>query len=186
MRTPTLTAEGIDRLLKVLQFRFEKNKSRHPEIKWEEVEEKLRENPQVCWSLNKMEESHGEPDIIGFDEKSEHYIFCDCSPESPTGRRSFCYDGEALQSRKANKPKNSAMEMAKEMGVELMNEAQYLALQKLGEFDKKTSSWLATPQDIRALGGAIFGDRRFGRVFIYHNGAESYYAGRGFRGLLKV
>jgi len=186
MKKHTISPERIQKLFKILQMRFEKNMSRHPEIKWDGVQEKLKSNPIKIWSLNEMEETKGDPDVIGFDKNSGQYIFCDCSPESPQDRRSICYDQDALESRKANKPKYSAVEMAKEMGIELMNEAQYQELQKLGEFDKKTSSWLSTPQDIRALGGAIFGDRRFGRVFIYHNGAESYYAGRGFRGLLRV
>ena len=175
-----------DSLLKTLQTRFEKNKNRHKGIEWEKVQAKLDESPEKLWSLYAMENTGGEPDVIGYDKKTDSYIFCDCSPESPKGRRSICYDDEALASRKEHKPDNSAIGLAEEMGVEILSEEQYHELQKFGPVDTKTSSWLKTPEDIRKLGGAIFGDYRFGRVFIYHNGAESYYAGRGFRGSLTV
>lgn len=186
MEKQHLPPEPIEGLFRTLQLRFEKNMSRHSGIKWSEVHKKLKSHPETYWSLNEMEKTQGEPDVIGFDKHAGQYLFCDCSAESPKGRRSICYDKEALESRKANRPQHSAVEMAKEMGIELLNEMQYHELQKLEAFDKKTSCWLSTPQDIRILGGAIFGDRRFGCVFIYHNGAESYYTGRGFRGLLRV
>jgi hypothetical protein len=173
-------------LLNTLKARFEKNTNRHKGIDWAKVQAKLEANPQKLWSLNEMESTGGEPDVVDFDKKTGDYIFYDCSSESPAGRRSFCYDGEALKSRKEHKPKNSAMEMATEMGIEILDEEQYRQLQQLGKFDTKTSSWLKTPEDIRKLGGAIFGDFRYGTVFIYHNGAESYYAGRAFRGCLRV
>lgn len=160
--------------------------NRHKDIEWKKVEEKLKTHPEKLWSLNEMEESGGEPDVVGFDKKTSEYIFYDCSGESPKGRRSLCYDREALESRKKHKPKNSAMDLAGDMGIELLTEEEYYKLQELGEFDSKTSSWLKTPNELRKLGGAIFGDYRFGRVFIYHNGAESYYGARGFRGSLKV
>ena len=176
-------AEG---LLEVLKDRFEKNTNRHEGLEWEHVAVKLVSQSDKLWSLNEMEISGGEPDVIGFDEKSDCFIFCDCAEESPNGRRSFCYDLEALNSRKEHKPKNNAIDVAKEMRIELLTEEQYRALQKLGDFDKKTSSWLQTPNELRKLGGAIFGDFRYNTTFIYHNGAESYYAARGFRGLLKV
>lgn len=179
-----LTSKQRDELLKVLKERFEKNMNRHKGIEWAKVQAKL--NGVKLWSLNEMEKTEGEPDVIGQDKKSGEYLFADCSAESPKGRRSFCYDRAALDSRKENKPKNNTMEMADDMGIELLTEEQYRDLQKLGNFDTKTSSWLKTPADIRKLGGAIFGDFRYGQVFIYHNGAESYYAARGFRGLLKV
>ena len=182
----SLPQERIDELLKILQMRFEKNDNRHNDIKWSDVLKKLENNLHKLGSLNEMELTDGEPDVIGYDNKTKEYIFCDCAQESPKGRRSFCYDNEALESRKEHKPKNSAVGMAKEMGIELLNEAQYRELQKLGNFDTKTSSWIATPDAIRELGGAIFGDWRYNQVFIYHNGVESYYAGRGFRGLLRV
>ena len=155
-------------------------------MEWAKVEAKLNADPEKLWSLNEMEATGGEPDVVGFDKKTGEYIFYDCAPESPAGRRSFCYDHEALEKRKENKPKNSAVKMATEMGIELLTEEQYRALQQLGNFDSKTSSWIKTPSDIRKLGGAIFADYRFGRVFVYHNGAESYYAGRAFRGWLRV
>lgn len=181
-----LPQERVNELFEILQKRFDKNMNRHPEIKWEDVQKKLEKNSDKLWSLNEMEETGGEPDVIGFDPKTKEYIFCDCSPESPKGRRSVCYDQDALESRKEYKPKHSAVEMAKEMGIELLNEEQYRNLQKLEQFDTKTSSWILTPDDIRELGGALFGDWRFGHVFTYHNGAESYYGARGFRGLLRV
>ena len=181
-----LPSERIDELFKILRSRFEKHKNRHKGLNWPEIQTKLESNPIKLWSLNEMEETGGEPDVIGFDKETNEYIFCDCSNESPKGRRSLCYDHEAWESRKKHKPKNSAVEMAAEMGIDLMTEEQYYDLQKLGTFDTKTSSWLATPAEVREPGGAIFGDHRFGRVFIYHNGAESYYGARGFRGILRV
>ena len=181
-----LPQERISELLTILRARFEKNMHRHEGIDWEEVKARLNQNEEKLWSLNEMDESGGEPDVIGYDKKTEQYIFCDCTPESPKGRRSLCYDPDALASRKKHKPKNSALGMAAEMGVELLNEEQFTALQQLGIFDTKTSSWIQTPDHMRILGGALFGDKRYGRTFIYHNGAESYYASRGFRGLLKV
>jgi hypothetical protein len=174
-----------EQLLTILKARFEKNMSRHNGIGWAQVQARLEADPDKMWSLNEMERTGGEPDVIGRDQTGE-YLFCDCSPESPKGRRSICYDGEALESRKENKPANDAIEMAAAMGIELLTEEQYRELQKLGEFDTKTSSWVKTPSKIRKLGGAIFCDRRFDTVFVYHNGAESYYGARGFRGLLKV
>lgn len=173
-------------LLQILQVRFEKNMNRHKGLDWAGVQAKLEANPTKLRSLQEMERTGGEPDVVGYDKKTNEYIFYDCSPESPSGRRSLCYDGEALASRKEHKPANSAMEMAEAMGIQLLTEEQYRNLQKLGNFDTKTSSWLKTPSDIRSLGGAIFGDRRYDTVFIYHNGAESYYAVRGFRGSLRV
>ncbi len=173
-------------LLKKVKTRFEKNMHRHKGLEWSKIQAKLEANPKKLWSLFEMEETGGEPDVVSFDKKAGEYIFYDCSAESPKGRRSVCYDQEALESRKEHKPKNSAVGMAAEMGIELLTEEQYHQLQELEKFDTKTSSWIVTPTDIRQLGGAIFGDRRFGRVFIYHNGAESYYGARGFRGSLKV
>ena len=173
-------------LLQALKLRFENNMRRHPGIAWAQVQTRLEANPNAWKSLRGMEATGGEPDVIGADEKTGHVTFCDCSAESPAGRRSACYDREALDSRKENKPASSAVEMAAAMGVELLAEAQYRDLQQLGEFDTKTSSWIKTPPDIRALGGALFCDRRYGKVFVYHNGAPSYYAARGFRGLLRV
>ncbi|MCC6711264.1 MAG: DUF4256 domain-containing protein [Candidatus Pacebacteria bacterium] len=181
-----LTSIQTKLLLSLLKNRFEKNTQRHKNISWEEVELKLIKNPTKLWSLNEMEQTGGEPDVIGADKKVNEFIFCDCSRETPKGRRSLCYDEQALASRKEFKPKNSATKMAKDMGIKLLTEEQYQNLQQLGEFDLKSSSWLATPSAIRKLGGAIYGDRRYDHVFIYHNGAESYYAVRGFRGLLKV
>ena len=175
-----------EELLKVLKARFEKNKSRHKNIEWAKVQAKLEANPKKLWSLDEMEATGGEPDVIGYDKKTDEYIYCDCSAESPKGRRSVCYDQEALESRKEHKPKNSALEMAADMGIELLTEAQYRELQKLGEFDTKTSSWVQTPAAIRELGGALFCDRRYDHVFVYHNGADSYYGARAFRGLLRV
>jgi hypothetical protein len=181
-----MKAQERDELLQVLKARFEKNMHRHQGIAWMEVQTKLERNPAALNSLQAMEETGGEPDVIGQDKESGRFTFCDCSIESPTGRRSICYDHEALAARKEHKPKNSAVEMAAAMGIELLTEEQYRALQTLGEFDTKTSTWISTPRDIRALGGALFCDRRYGRVFVYHNGAQSYYAARGFRGMLRV
>lgn len=181
-----LSADQVKKLLAVLKSRFEKNKNRHTGISWEAVEKALLANPSKCWSLNEMEKTGGEPDVIGWDKKKGEFHFVDCSPESPRDRRSLCYDREGLDSRKEFKPADTAMDMASEMGIEILDEEQYRQLQSLGEFDLKTSSWLLTPPAIRKKGGAIFGDRRYGQVFIYHNGAGSYYAARGFRGLLKV
>ncbi|MBT0606781.1 DUF4256 domain-containing protein [Aequorivita echinoideorum] len=173
-------------LLETLKTRFHKNKHRHKNADWEKLQTKLLANPEKLWSLHQMETTGGEPDVIDYNSKTDTYTFFDCVPESPKDRRSLCYDAEALQARKENKPKNSAMEMASQMGIILLTEAQYKILQNLGEFDLKTSSWLHTPAAIRQLGGAIFGDRRYNHVFTYHNGASSYYAARGFRGCLKV
>ena len=173
-------------LLQVLKVRFEKNMNRHAGIAWADVQTKLDGDLGALRSLQEMEATGGEPDVIDQDKNSEHFTFCDCSPESPIGRRSTCYDAEARESRKENKPENSAIEMADAMGIELLTEERYRELQKLGEFDTKTSSWNKTPTDVRALGGALFCDRRYGKVFVYHNGAQSYYAARGFRGSLRV
>jgi hypothetical protein len=181
-----LLPEQREVLLKTLQARFEKNLNRHKGINWLEIEARLKSNPEKLWSLYQMEETGGEPDVIMYDQSKDERIFFDCSAESPTGRRSVCYDQEALNSRKEHKPKNSAAGMAAEMGIDLLTEEQYRELQQFGNFDTKTSSWLKTPSEIRKLGGAIFGDLRYGRVFVYHNGAESYYAVRGFRGVLRV
>ncbi|MFD1706706.1 DUF4256 domain-containing protein [Siminovitchia sediminis] len=169
-----------------LKDRFAKNMDRHEGLEWDQVQARLEENPEKLWSLNEMERTGGEPDVVGQDQKTGEYIFYDCSAESPKGRRSICYDREALESRKKHKPENSAMDMAADMGIELLTEEQYRALQKLGTFDQKTSSWVQTPADIRERGGALFCDYRYGHVFLYHNGAESYYAARGFRGSLRV
>lgn len=182
----TLSAKQTAELLKALQSRFEKNMNRHPGLDWTEIRAKLEANPDKLRSLSEMEQTGGEPDVVGHNSKTGEYVFCDCSDESPKGRRSLCYDREALDSRKENKPKGSAAERAAAMGVELLSEEQYRELQKLGEFDTKTSSWVNTPANIRKLGGALFCDRRFDTVFLCHNGAESYYAARGFRGSLKV
>jgi hypothetical protein len=181
-----LSSAQSKELLKTLQTRFEKNMNRHKDIEWTKVHAKLEANAEKIWSLIEMEKTGGEPDVVGYDKKASEYIFYDCSPESPAGRRSFCYDQKALESRKENKPKNSAINMATLMGIEILTEEQYRELQKLGGFDLKTSSWVKTPADIRKRGGAIFCDRRYDTVFVYHNGAESYYAARGFRGLLRV
>ena len=180
------SSEKYEDLIKVLKTRFEKNMNRHQGMEWAKVQAKLEANSEKLQSLDEMELTGGEPDVIGYDTIAGEYIFCDCSAESPKGRRSVCYDHQALESRKEHKPQNSAAHMAADMGIELLTEEQYRELQSLGNFDMKTSSWVQTPTEIRKLGGAIFCDRRFGRVFVYHNGAESYYAGRGFRGLLKV
>jgi uncharacterized protein DUF4256 len=181
-----LSAKQRDELLKALKARFEKTMSRHKGLDWAKVQARLEANPEKLWSLNEMERTGGEPDVVGHDKKTGEYIFFDCSAQSPKGRTSLCYDREALDSRKEFKPKNSAMDLAAAIGIELLTEEQYLELQKLGEFDTKSSSWIATPADIRKLGGALYGDRRYGRVFVGHNGAESYYSGRGFRGWLRV
>jgi hypothetical protein len=186
MSNATLSKTQGEALLKALKARFEKNMNRHPGLEWTKVQAKLEANAEKLWSLNEMEKSGGEPDIVGHDKKTGDYIFYDCSAESPKGRRSLCYDREALDSRKENKPKGNAEEMAAAMGVELLTEEQYRDLQKLGEFDTKTSSWVKTPSNVRKLGGALFCDRRFDTVFLYHNGAESYYAARAFRGWIKI
>ncbi|MFD0794389.1 DUF4256 domain-containing protein [Mucilaginibacter litoreus] len=182
----TLQPVQTEELLGILQSRFEKNLKRHENIEWAAVKEKLMANPVKLWSLNEMEMTGGEPDVVAYDNATGEYIFYDCSAESPKGRRSLCYDRAALDARKENKPAGSALDMAAEIGIELLAEDEYRALQKLGNFDLKTSSWIKTPADIRKLGGAIFADRRYNTVFVYHNGAESYYAARGFRGLLRV
>lgn len=181
-----LSSEQSEELLKVLRARFEKNMNRHKGLEWVKVQEKLEANTEKLWSLNEMERTGGEPDVISHDKKKGEYIFYDCSAESPNGRRGVCYDRKALESRKKHKPENTAIDMATDMGIELLTEEQYRALQKLGKFDLKTSSWVQTPADIRKLGGALFCDCRFGHVFVYHNGAESYYTARGFRGSLRV
>ncbi len=181
-----LSPEQREKLFKILKVRFEKNLSRHKGIDWAKVQAKLEANPEKLWSLNEMENTGGEPDVIGQDEQTNEIIFCDCSAESPKGRRSICYDREALESRKEFKPENNAIDMAAAMGIEILTEEQYRTLQELVDFDTKTSSWLKTPPEIRKLGGAIFGDRRYDHVFVYHNGAESYYGARGFRGLLRI
>ncbi|MES2693302.1 MAG: DUF4256 domain-containing protein [Verrucomicrobiota bacterium] len=175
-----------EELLGVLKTRFEKNMKRHKGLEWDKVKARLEANGEKLWSLNEMERTGGEPDVVGHDKKTGEYIFVDCSAESPDGRTSFCYDREALDSRKEHKPKNNIIDMAAAMGVEVLDEERYRELQKLGEFDTKSSSWVKTPADIRKLGGALFCDRRFGHVFVYHNGAQSYYAGRAFRGSLRV
>lgn len=181
-----LQPEQIETLIKTLKTRFEKNTNLHKNMEWAKVESKLQTNSEKLWSLKEMEATGGEPDVIDYDTKTEEYIFCDCSPESPKGRRSFCYDREALDARKENKPENNVIDAAAVMGIELLNEEQYRNLQKLGKFDEKTSSWVATPTAIRKLGGALFCDYRYDTVFVYHNGAQSYYAARAFRGLLRV
>ncbi|MFP4974384.1 DUF4256 domain-containing protein [Paenibacillus sp. CN-4] len=182
----TLSPEQHEELLRTLQARFEKYANRHEGLDWSEVQAKLEASPDKLWSLHQMEITEGEPDVVGRDEETGEYLFMDCSAESPKGRRSICYDHEALEARKANKPADSAMNMAAAMGIEMLTEEQYRELQQLGKFDAKTSSWLTTPSEIRQLGGSIFGDYRYGKVFIYHNGADSYYGARGFRGLLRV
>jgi hypothetical protein len=186
MATVTLSKKQREELLRTLQARFEKNMNRHKGFEWAQVQTRLDANAEKLWSLNEMERTGGEPEVIGHDKQTGEYIFYDCSAESPKGRRSLCYDREALESRKEAKPKDSAVGMAAGMGIELLTEEQYRELQKLGNFDTKTSSWVKTPANIRKLGGALFCDRRFDTVFLYHNGAESYYAGRGFRGWLKI
>ena len=181
-----LSSEQREELLRVLKARFEKNTDRHKGLAWAKVQAKLEPNAEKLWSLNEMERTGGEPDVVGHDKKTGEYIFYDCSAESPKGRRNVCYDHEALEARKAFKPNVNAIDMAAAMGIELLTEEQYRELQKLGNFDTKTSSWVKTPSDIRKLGGALFVDRRYGNVFVYHNSAESYYGARGFRGLLRV
>lgn len=180
--TPALSKE----LISILKIRFTKNSHRHKNLDWEPVQKKLEKQPAKLWSLNEMEMTGGEPDVVDFDKKTGEYIFMDCAKESPKDRRSLCYDRQALNSRKEHKPKNSALDIAEEMGVDLLNEEQYRQLQQLEKFDEKTSSWIKTPDAIRKLGGALFCDRRYNTVFVYHNGAESYYAARGFRAILKV
>jgi hypothetical protein len=181
-----LSPEQREELIRALKVRFEKNMNRHEGFEWAKVQAKLKANSEKLWSLNEMERTGGEPDVIGHDKEKGEYIFYDCSAESPKGRRSVCYDREALESRKEHKPKDSVLDMAASMGIELLTEEQYRKLQQLGKFDLKTSSWIKTPADIRKLGGALFCDRRYNTIFVYHNGAESYYAARGFRGSLRV
>jgi hypothetical protein len=181
-----LSSEQCKELLRALRARFEKNRNRHSGLDWAKVQARLEANAEKMWSLNEMEKTGGEPDVVGHDKKTDEYIFYDCSPESPKGRRSLCYDREALDSRKENKPKGTVVDMATDMGIELLTEDQYRQLQKLGSFDTKTSSWVKTPSNIRKLGGALFCDRRYNTVFVFHNGAESYYAARAFRGSLAV
>lgn len=181
-----LTKDETEEVIGMLKKRFAKNMNRHKDVEWEKLEEKLRKSPAKLRSLYAMEESGGEPDVVDYDKTNELFLIYDCSQESPKGRRSLCYDEDALESRKKHKPQNSAMNLADEMGIRMLSEEEYIFLQGLGEFDNTTSSWLITPSDVRERGGAIFGDRRFGRVFIYHNGAESYYGARGFRGVLEI
>ncbi|HJT44751.1 MAG TPA: DUF4256 domain-containing protein [Chthoniobacterales bacterium] len=181
-----LSAKQREDLVKGLKTRFENNKGRHQGVEWAKVQARLEENREKLWSLNEMERTGGEPDVVGQDKKTGEYIFFDCSPQSPTGRVSFCYDREALDSRKEHKPKNSVIDMAAAMGVDVLTESQYMELQKMGEFDTKSSSWVKTPDEIRKLGGALYCDRRYNRVFVGHNGAQSYYSGRGFRASLRV
>lgn len=181
-----LSLEQHEELLKALKTRFEKNMHRHKGLEWAKIQERLNANTEKLWSLNEMERTGGEPDIVEHDKKKDEYIFYDCSAESPKGRRSVCYDREALESRKKHKPENNAIDMATAMGIELLTEEQYRALQQLENFDLKTSSWVQTPSNIRELGGALFCDRRYGNVFVYHNGADSYYGARGFRGSLRI
>jgi hypothetical protein len=185
-KTKELSPKQREELLTALKARFEKNLNRHPSLEWAKVQTTLEAHAEKLWSLKEMEGTGGEPDVVGQDKKTGEYIFFDCSAESPKGRTSLCYDREGLDSRKEFKPKNTAMDMAAAMGIELLTEEQYFELQKLGEFDAKTSSWVKTPSEIRKLGGALYGDRRYGRVFVGHNGAQSYYGGRGFRGSLRV
>lgn len=185
-KAKVMKPEQREEILRLLRTRFDENMNRHQGLEWSKVQAKLQANPEKLWSLNEMEKTGGEPDVVGLDSTSGEYIFYDCSPESPEGRRNVCYDQEALEGRKKFPPKDSAINMAEIMGIELLTENQYRELQKLGKFDTKTSSWLKTPPDIRKLGGAIFGDRRYDAVFIYHNGADSYYGARRFRGSLRV
>ncbi len=186
MSNITLSPKQHEELLAILKTRFEKNMSRHKGLEWAQVQAKLGKNPKKVWSLSEMERTGGEPDVVSYDKKTGEYIFYDCSAESPKDRRNFCYDREALEARKEFKPKNTAVDVATAMGIELLTEEQYRELQSFGNFDAKTSSWLKTSSEIRKLGGAIFGDRRYNHVFVFHNGADSYYGSRGFRGLLKV
>ena len=181
-----LSSKQVQELLRTLKTRFEKNMNRHKGLEWARVQAKLEGSSRKLWSLNEMEKTRGEPDVVGYDKKTGEYIFYDCSAESPQGRRSFCYDREALESRKEHKPTNNALDLAASMRIEILTEEQYRELQKLGEFDTKTSSWVKTPPEIRKLGGALFCDRRYDTVFVYHNGADSYYAARGFRGCLRI
>lgn len=181
-----LSAGQREELLGTLKARFGKNMKRHPGLEWDKVQVKLETSPAKLWSLYQMEDTGGEPDVVAHDPKTDEYLFFDCSPESPKGRASVCYDREGLESRKEHKPKDTAVDMATAMGIELLTEAQYFELQKLGEFDRKTTTWVKTPPEVRKLGGALFGDSRYGRVFIYHNGAQSYYSARGFRGSIRV
>lgn len=181
-----LSAEQADELIKIVKSRFEKNRNRHPELEWTKVQVRLEADPDKLWSLSEMESTGGEPDVVSHDNVTGEYLFVDCSVESPKGRRSYCYDRAAWESRKEYKPENNVIDVAAEMGIELLSEEQYRELQQLGQFDLKTSSWIETPEEIRKLGGAVFCDRRYNHVFLYHNGAESYYAARGFRGLLRV
>lgn len=185
-RNKELPLEEREELLRALKARFEKNMNRHIDLEWAKVQVKLEVNPEKLWSLNEMERTGGEPDVVGYDRKTDEFVFYDCSAESPIGRRNVCYDREALESRKKHKPENNAIDMAADMGIEVLTEEQYREFQKLGNFDTKTSSWVKTPDNIRKLKGAIFCDRRYDTVFVYHNGAESYYAARGFRGSLRV
>ncbi|MFC1947885.1 DUF4256 domain-containing protein [Chloroflexota bacterium] len=186
MSTKELSPVQSEELLRALKDRFDKNMNRHKGLKWAEVQAKLGANTDKLWSVSEMERTGGEPEVVGHDKETGEYIFCDCSVESPKGRRNVCYDRKALESRKEHKPENNAVDMAAAMGIELLTEEEYRELQKLGNFDTKTSSWMKTPSDIRKLGGAIFCDRRYDTVFVYHNGAESYYAARGFRGSLRI
>ena len=185
-RSRNLSPQQTNELLTALKARFDKNMDRHKSLEWSKVQAKLEASPEKLWPLGEMERTGGEPDVVGFDKKTGEYVFYDCSAESPKGRRSVCYDREALEARKEHKPKDSAVDMAAAMGIELLTEAQYRELQKLGSFDLKTSSWVQTPSEIRKLGGALFCDRRYDTVFLYHNGADSYYAARGFRGSLRI
>ena len=185
-KSKDLNAKQREELLKTLQARFEKNLNRHPGLEWAKVQAKLEANPEKLWSLSEMERTGGEPDVVGYDKKTGEYVFYDCAAESPVGRRSLCYDRAALDSRKEAKPKDTALDMAAALGIEVLTEEQYRELQTLGKFDLKTSSWVKTPAAIRKLGGALYCDRRYDHVFVYHNGASSYYAARGFRGLLRV
>ncbi|MDC3413533.1 DUF4256 domain-containing protein [Aquibacillus sp. 3ASR75-11] len=185
-RNMELSLKQREEVLEILKDRFDTNMNRHKDLEWAKVQAKLEDSTEKLWSLNEMEITKGEPDVVGYDKMTDEYIFYDCSAESPKGRRSVCYDREALEARKKHKPENNAMDMAAAMGIELLTEEQYWQLQKLGNFDTKTSSWVQTPANIRKLGGAIFCDRRYDTVFLYHNGAESYYAARGFRGSLRV
>lgn len=186
MAKDKLTNEQREQIIEILKRRFQLNMNRHESLEWESIQSKLEQNPDKLWSLFEMERTEGEPDVIGYDETKEEYIFVDCSKESPKGRRSICYDREALEARKKHKPENSAMDVAAEMGIQLLTEEEYRTLQTIGEFDLKTSSWIQTPAEIRDLGGALFCDRRYNHVFVYHNGADSYYGVRGFRGSLRV
>ncbi|MBA4700136.1 MAG: DUF4256 domain-containing protein [Ruminococcus sp.] len=185
-RKKELSSKQREELLETLKARFEKNMDRHADIEWDKVQERLDTSPEKMWSLREMEATGGEPDVVGYDKETDEYVFYDCSPESPKGRRSICYDPQSLASRKQNKPENSAVGMASDMGIEVLTEEEYRELQKLGKFDLKTSSWVKTPDNIRKLGGGLFCDCRYDTVFVYHNGVESYYSARGFRGLLRV